>query len=103
VKKEAGGYKVSPKITKLRLNDCRDDDNHVPLLHTYLSSNVQVQHLIANLNGKWFGAFRWFGLAENSRGITIKWVTEDGGIQINALREDSTLTIEAKFLFWNPQ
>jgi hypothetical protein len=98
VKKEAGGYKVSPKVTKLRLHDNQDDDNHVPLLQTYLPSNVQVQHLITNLNGKWFGSLRWFGLAETSRGITLKWVTEDGGIQINALIEDSTLTIEAKFL-----
>jgi len=28
----------------------------------------------------------------------LKWVTEDGGIQINADIADSTLSIEAKFL-----
>jgi len=98
LKKEPGGYKVSPKITKLKLNEPRGDENHVPLLQTFLPSNVQVQHLIASLNGKWFGSLRWFGLAETTRGITLKWVTEDGGIQINAIMEDSTLTIEAKFL-----
>jgi hypothetical protein len=28
----------------------------------------------------------------------LKWVTEDGGIQISAIIADSVLTIEAKFL-----
>ena len=98
LKKEANGYKVSPKVTKLKLHEPRSPENHVPLLQTYLPSNIQVQHLIANLNGKWFGSLRWFGLSETSRGITLKWVTEDGGIQINAEIADSTLSIEAKFL-----
>ena len=97
--KEAHGYKVTPKITKLKLHEPRTEENHVPLLQTYLPSNVQIQHLIANLSGKWFGALRWFGLAENSRGVAMKWVTEDGGIQINATIADSTLTIEASWSF----
>ena len=98
LKKEPNGYKVSPKITKLNLHEARKQEEHVTLLQTFLPSNMQIQHLIANLNGKWFGLLRWFGLSENTRGVTLKWVTEDGGIQINATIEDSTLTIEAKFL-----
>jgi DNA-binding transcriptional regulator YhcF (GntR family) len=98
VKKQANGYAVTPKISKLRLQEPRDEEPHVPLLQTYLPSNMQVQQLIGNLTGKWFGLLRWFGLTENNRGVTMKWVTEDGGIQINASIEDSTLTIEAKFL-----
>jgi len=98
LKKEPNGYKVSPKITKLNLHEARNEEEHVTLLQTFLPSNMQIQHLIANLNGKWFGLLRWFGLSENSHGVTLKWVTEDGGIQINATIENSTLTIEAKFL-----
>ena len=98
LKKEYNGYKVSPKVTKLRLQEHNADNNPVSLLQTYLPSNVQVQNLILNLKGKWFGALRWFGLSETGQGITMKWITEDGGIQINAVIEDSTLTIEAKFL-----
>jgi hypothetical protein len=98
LKKEPNGYKVSPRITKLKLHETRNEENHVPLLQTYLPSNMQIQHLIANLNGKWFGLLRWFGLSENNRGATMKWITEDGGIQINASILESTLTIEAKFL-----
>jgi DNA-binding transcriptional ArsR family regulator len=98
VKKEKDGYTVTPKLTKLRLQETRREEEHVPLLQTYLPSNMQVQQLIANVKGKWFGLLRWFGLTEDSRGVTMKWVTEDGGIQINAIIQDSTLTIEAKFL-----
>ena len=98
VKKEKDGYTVTPKLTKLRLQDTHREEEHVPLLQTYLPSNMQVQHLIANVKGKWFGLLRWFGLTEDIRGVTMKWVTEDGGIQINAIIQDSTLTIEAKFL-----
>jgi DNA-binding HxlR family transcriptional regulator len=99
--KEAHGYKVSPRITRLKLLEPENTENHVPLLQTYLPSNIVVQHLIANLAGKWFGRLRWFGLSETSRGVTLKWVTEDGGIQINAAIQDSTLSIEAKFLHEN--
>ena len=98
VKKEKDGYTVTPKLTKLRLQETHREEEHVPLLQTYLPSNMQVQQLIANVKGKWFGLLRWFGLTEDNRGVTMKWVTEDGGIQINAIIQDSTLTIEAKFL-----
>ena len=98
VKKEPNGYKVTPKIAKLKLQETRRDEPHVSLLQTYLPSNMQIQHLITNLKGKWFGLLRWFGISEDNRGVTMKWVTEDGGIQINATIEDYTLTIDAKFL-----
>ena len=98
VKKEPNGYRVTPKIAKLKLQETRSDEPHVSLLQTYLPSNMQIQHLITNLKGKWFGLLRWFGISEDNRGVTMKWVTEDGGIQINATIEDYTLTIDAKFL-----
>ncbi len=101
VKKIANGYTVTPKLTRLRAQEQRREEHNVPLLQTYLPSTVQVQQLISNLTGKWFGLLRWFGIAQDSRGATMKWVTEDGGMQINANIQDSTLTIEAKFLHDN--
>jgi hypothetical protein len=98
VRKDCSGYRVTPKIAKLKLHQTRGTQELVPLLQTYLPSNAQVQHLIANLKGKWFRLLRWFGLSESNQGIAMKWITEDGGIQINAVIADSVLTIEAKFL-----
>ena len=98
VQKEDGGYKVATKIERMKLTPTQDNEENLPLLQTYLPSNTQVQRLILNLKGKWFGLLRWFGLSENSEGVTLKWITEDGGIQIDAVIADSVLTIEAKFL-----
>ncbi len=98
LKKKADGYKVSSTITKLKFHESGNDDNQVLLLQTYLPSNVQVQHLIQNLKGKWFGILRWFGLSETDHGITLKWVTEDGGTQINANIEGNTFMIRAKLI-----
>ncbi len=41
---------------------------------------------------------RWLGISENNRGITLKWITEDGGIQVSANIQGTALNIEAKFL-----
>ena len=98
VKKDASGYRVTPRIEHMKLAPVHSQEENVPLLQTYLPSTTQVQRLITNLRGKWFGLLRWFGLSENDKGVTLKWITEDGGIQIDAVIADSVLTIEAKFL-----
>jgi len=45
-----------------------------------------------------FGVLRWLGISENNQGITLKWITEDGAIQIAANIQGTALNIEAKFL-----
>ena len=57
-----------------------------------------VPQVIADLKGRWFGLLRWLGMSETSRGVTMKWVTDDGGIQIAADIQGTALNIEAKFL-----
>ena len=59
---------------------------------------LMTQQLILALKGKWFGMLRWLGISENTEGVTLKWVTEDGGIQIAANIQGTALNIEAKFL-----
>ena len=98
VKKEHEGYRVSPKITKLKLNQTRNEETVTPLIQTFLPSDLMTQHLILSLRGKWFGMLRWLGISENNRGVTLKWITEDGGIQIAANIQGTALNIEAKFL-----
>lgn len=38
------------------------------------------------------------GVAETNENITLKWITEDGDIQIDAKITEAQLVIEAKFL-----
>ncbi len=101
VAKEPDGYKVTPKITKLRLHPTRTERPTAPLLQTFLPSDILTQQLTAQLRGKWFGLLRWLGLSEGNNGVTLKWITEDGSIQINALIHGNALDIEAKFLSSN--
>ena len=98
IKKSSEGYKVTPKITKLKLNPTRNEEQTSTLMQTFLPSDLMTQQLIADLKGRWFGLLRWLGMSENSHGVTLKWVTEDGGIQIAADIQGTALNIEAKFL-----
>jgi DNA-binding transcriptional regulator YhcF (GntR family) len=98
IKKEPQGYRVTPKITTLKLQTPQCEEATTPLIQTFLPSDLMTEQLIGQLRGKWFGVLRWLGISENSRGVTLKWVTEDGGIQIAANIQGSALNIEAKFL-----
>jgi DNA-binding transcriptional ArsR family regulator len=98
VKKTPEGYRVTPKVTKLKLHPTRDETSSVSLLQTFLPSNMLTPKLISELKGRWFGILRWLGISENSEGVTLKWVTEDGGVQIAANISGTALNIEAKFL-----
>jgi DNA-binding Lrp family transcriptional regulator len=98
VKKTPEGYKVTPKLTRLKLHTSRHETQSVSLLQTYLPSNMLTQQLISALNGKWFGILRWLGISETSDGVTLKWITEDGGIQIAANIIGNALIIDAKFI-----
>ena len=99
VKKSAEGYTVTREIVKhLKLRQIRTNQSCVSLLRTYLPSDMPVQQLVSSLRGRWFGLLRWLGLSETNESITLKWITEDGDIQIDAKITETQLNIEAKFL-----
>jgi hypothetical protein len=101
IKKEPNGYRVTPKITVLKLNQSHTKTPTTPLIQTFLPSDLMTQQLILQLRGKWFGMLRWLGISETPQGISLKWITEDGAIQIAANIEGTALNIEAKFLTSN--
>jgi DNA-binding Lrp family transcriptional regulator len=101
VKKTREGYEVTPKIVKLKLSPTSREMQIVSLLQTFLPSNMLTDHFISDLKGKWFGILRWLGISETSEGVTLKWLTEDGGIQIAASISGASLNIDAKFLTSN--
>jgi len=96
--KELGGYRVTPKLTALNLQPPSSKSSVTPLIQTFLPSDLLTAQLIVSLRGKWFGSLRWLGISENSQGVTLKWITEDGGIQIAANIRGAALSIDAKFL-----
>jgi hypothetical protein len=70
--------------------------SRVPLLHTLLPYDIDVHSIISELKGKWFGTLRWIGYSLVDEGTTLKWVTEDGRVQIDARFSGGQLDIEAK-------
>jgi hypothetical protein len=99
VEKGPGGYKVTSRINQFQtLHPIGSDELRMPLLQTLIPSKVSVEQLVLNLKGKWFGLLRWLGCTESDEGTTLKWITEDGDIQVNANILEPALTIEAKFL-----
>jgi hypothetical protein len=101
VKKDHEGYRVTPKITELKLRPTHKETPTTTLIQTFLPSDLMTQQLILSLKGKWFGMLRWLGISENNQGVTLKWITEDGAIQIAANIQGTALNIEAKFLTSN--
>ena len=101
MKKEPEGYRVTPKITELKLRQPRKETPTTPLIQTFLPSDLMTRQLILSLKGKWFGMLRWLGISENNQGVTLKWITEDGAIQIAANIQGTSLNIDAKFLTSN--
>jgi DNA-binding transcriptional ArsR family regulator len=98
IKKEHEGYRVTTKITQLKLHKPTKETPTTPLIQTFLPSDLMTPQLILSLKGKWFGMLRWLGISENNQGVTLKWITEDGTIQIAANIQGTALNIEAKFL-----
>lgn len=68
--------------------------HRVSILHTLLPYGGRSAEMISGLKGRWFGPLRWLGYSQDERGTTMKWVTEDGGVQIDAVFSDGELTIE---------
>ncbi len=99
VKKSSEGYTVTKEIAKQLKNHAGNSGElHAVLLQTFLPSDMPVELLVSSLRGRWFGLLRWLGLAESTEGATLKWVTEEGDIQVDAKITLNALSIEAKFL-----
>jgi hypothetical protein len=99
IKKSSEGYTVTTELAKqLKHRGTYGGENRHVLLQTLLPSDLPVDLVISSLRGRWFGLLRWLGLAENSESVTLKWVTEDGSIQVEAKVTLNALSIEAKFV-----
>ena len=99
IEKTAAGYQVASKANDfLKLRGLSTSKPKVPILQTVLSPNVPFQQIVSKLKGKWFGMLRWLGYSENEEGITMKWITEDGAVQVEASFSEGELSVEVKLL-----
>ena len=68
--------------------------HRVAILRTLLPYGRASGDVLSGLKGRWFGPLRWLGYSEDERTTTMKWVTEDGAVQIDAIFSDGELAIE---------
>jgi DNA-binding PadR family transcriptional regulator len=91
------GYRVTQKgreVTGLRQLSAAE--SRVTLLKTLLPHVENPQEAVLQLRGRWFGPLRWLGYSEDEKGTDMKWITEDGSIQVDAIFSNGELTIEGK-------
>jgi hypothetical protein len=97
VERTTDGYRVAEKFREhgpiRRLNAIEPS---VPLLRTLLPYDVAALDVVSELKGKWFGTLRWLGYSAGDDGMVLKWITEDGGTQVDAKFSERELTIEAR-------
>ena len=68
--------------------------HRVAILRTLLPYGKSSDEAVSGLKGRWFGPLRWLGYSEDERGTTMKWVTGDGAVQIDAIFSEGELAIE---------
>ena len=105
LEKTSEGYQVTHKgkemigVKPLASSRSHSATQHkVPILRTLLPYGRGSGEVVSGLKGRWFGPLRWLGYSEDERGTTMKWVTGDGAVQIDAIFSEGELTIEGNVL-----
>jgi hypothetical protein len=97
LEKTRDGYRVTDRGREVAgLKQLSASEARVTLVRTLLPHISNAQEAISNLRGRWFGPLRWLGYSEDDHSTTMKWVTEDGGVQVDALFSEGELTIEGR-------
>jgi DNA-binding MarR family transcriptional regulator len=99
VERAEDGYRVTTAGRKhLQVHPVEASAERLTLLKTMLPPNGSLQTVFANLRGRWFGNLRWLGNSQSESEVVLKWVTDDGKLQLDARFTPGELTIEARLL-----
>jgi DNA-binding MarR family transcriptional regulator len=99
VERAEDGYRVTTAgKERLLIHPAENSGERLTLLKTMLPPNGSLQSVLANLRGRWFGNLRWLGNTRAEDDIVMKWVTDDGKVQLDARFTPVELTIEARLL-----
>lgn len=97
VSRAPDGYAITERAKgQVSLNSAHSERTRVSLLHTLLPYEFRQSAAIQALKGRWFDRLRWVGTSETEDGVTLKWVTEDGAVQLDARFSQGQLDIDAR-------
>src|SRR6266516_5752867 len=90
------GYQVTRKGNMMVPQHLSSAQVPVPIVQSLLPKDVELESIVTQLKGRWFGKLRWLGYSSNDDGLVLKWIAEEGGFQMNAKFSDNYLSIDAK-------
>ncbi len=79
--KDKDGYLITPK-GKRAVGHLASVPKRIVVGTSYISPLVDLQHVESQLKGRWFGGMRWLGASSEGGYRSLKWVSEDGDIQV---------------------
>lgn len=90
------GYQVTRKGNMMVPQPLSSAQVPVPIVQSLLPKDVELESIVSQLKGRWFGKLRWLGYSSDDDGLVLKWIAEEGGFQMNAKFSDNYLSIDAK-------
>ena len=99
VERMEDGYRVTERGREvLIVHPATISVEHLTILKTMMPPGSSLSGVLASLRGKWFGSLRWLGYSAGGDDLVMKWVTEDGKVQLDARFSAVDLTIDATLL-----
>lgn len=91
------GYRVTSRALQvLSPVGLHPEDPGIPILQTYLPTNLDLRRLVQALRGAWIGPLRWYGLSEFAEGVRLAWTLEDDTIRLETFLLPGQLVVRAK-------
>jgi DNA-binding MarR family transcriptional regulator len=90
------GYRVTPKGNTIIPRPLNSAQLPIPIVQSLLPRDVDLESIVSQLKGRWFGKLRWLGYSKNDDGLVLKWIAEEEGFQIDAKFTENYLSIDAK-------
>jgi DNA-binding MarR family transcriptional regulator len=90
------GYRITQKGNSMISQPLASTQIPIPIVQSLLPRDIDIEEIISQLKGRWFGKLRWLGYTKNEETTILKWIAEEQGYQIDAKFSDNYLSIDAK-------
>ena len=95
IERSPDGYKLRSSGNSFSFTVRTNQPDSKPVVEAYLPTQVDVTVLFQKLRGKWFGNFRWLGYSHDGNLLSMRWISEDGRMQLQARISSGKITIGA--------
>lgn len=83
VQRTPKGYTLTPRGSCLAQQWLRSPPRtYTTILQSFLPADLSPVTMAQHLEGRWFHNLRWLGCREDGDETVLRWVTEEGGVEI---------------------